>query len=225
MCDRAFPGYRWKAGTDGRYKKTEICLTCAKLKNVCQTCLLDLEFGLPTQLRDAALPEDQRVDIPESEGNRNYFNKVAERKVEQGLLPYGKTNYTSNIIATLARTQPNFKRNRAHVCSFWMKGSCNRGDKCPYRHELPDEDTELSKQSIKDRYYGKNDPVADKLMTKYNEKTKEKEKRKLKSEGDEEIKDKPTKKPKKGDYETPFTYPSMDPQRMGSVVKVSKEIQ
>ena len=28
-----------------RYKKTEVCQTCAKLKNVCQTCLLDLEYG------------------------------------------------------------------------------------------------------------------------------------------------------------------------------------
>jgi len=28
-----------------RYKKTEICQTCAKLKNACQTCILDLENG------------------------------------------------------------------------------------------------------------------------------------------------------------------------------------
>lgn len=33
-------------GRGARYKKTEICQTCAKLKNVCQTCLLDLEYGI-----------------------------------------------------------------------------------------------------------------------------------------------------------------------------------
>ena len=33
-----------------RYKKTEVCQTCAKTKNVCQTCLLDLEYGLPVQV-------------------------------------------------------------------------------------------------------------------------------------------------------------------------------
>ena len=29
-----------------RFKKTEVCQTCAKLKNVCQTCLLDLDYGM-----------------------------------------------------------------------------------------------------------------------------------------------------------------------------------
>lgn len=28
-----------------RFKKTEVCQTCSKIKNVCQTCLLDLEYG------------------------------------------------------------------------------------------------------------------------------------------------------------------------------------
>ena len=28
-----------------RYKKTEVCQTCSKLKNICQTCLFDLEYG------------------------------------------------------------------------------------------------------------------------------------------------------------------------------------
>lgn len=28
-----------------RFKKTEVCQTCSKMKNVCQTCLLDLEYG------------------------------------------------------------------------------------------------------------------------------------------------------------------------------------
>ena len=34
-----------------RFKKTEVCQTCAKLKNVCQTCMLDLEYGLPVQVQ------------------------------------------------------------------------------------------------------------------------------------------------------------------------------
>ena len=46
-----------------------------------------------------------------------------------------------------------------------MKGECKRGEECPYRHEKPtDPDDPLADQNIKDRYYGINDPVADKLL-------------------------------------------------------------
>jgi pre-mRNA-splicing factor RBM22/SLT11 len=46
-----------------------------------------------------------------------------------------------------------------------VKGECKRGEECPYRHEKPtDPDDPLSDQNIKDRYYGTNDPVADKLL-------------------------------------------------------------
>jgi pre-mRNA-splicing factor RBM22/SLT11 len=63
-------------GAGMRFKKTEICQTCAKLKNCCQTCLLDLQYGLPVAVRDAAL---QRKDMaPSSEINREYFAQNAE---------------------------------------------------------------------------------------------------------------------------------------------------
>ncbi len=51
ICTRPFTIFRWCPGAKMRYKKTEVCQTCAKLKNVCQTCLLDLEYGLPIQVR------------------------------------------------------------------------------------------------------------------------------------------------------------------------------
>lgn len=56
-----------------------------------------------------------------------------------------------------------YKRNRPHLCSFYAKGECTRGDACPFRHELP-VDNELSRQNIKDRFHGRNDPVAKKLL-------------------------------------------------------------
>ncbi len=63
-----------------RFKKTEICQTCSKLKNVCQTCLLDLEFGLPVQVRDEAL---QITDtIPKGQVNKEYFTQNAEAQVK-----------------------------------------------------------------------------------------------------------------------------------------------
>lgn len=67
------------------------------------------------------------------------------------------------MLKQLARTDPFYKRNRPHVCSFFVKGECNRGSECPYRHEKP-VDNELAHQNIQDRYHGRNDPVAKKIM-------------------------------------------------------------
>lgn len=86
-----------------------------------------------------------------------------------------------DMLKQLARTDPYYKRNRPHLCSFYAKGDCNRGSECPYRcvispsfsherttdivtsHEMPVQN-ELSKQNIQDRYHGRSDPVAQKIM-------------------------------------------------------------
>lgn len=151
-----------------RFKKTEVCQTCSRLKNVCQTCLLDLEYGLPIQVRDAALKV--KDDIPRSEVNKEYYVQNIDNEISKGDLttPAGslaKSIAASDLLMKLARTAPYYKRNRPHICSFWVKGECKRGEECPYRHERPtDPDDPLADQNIKDRYYGVNDPVADKLM-------------------------------------------------------------
>lgn len=168
ICTRPFTIFRWCPGARMRFKKTEICQTCAKLKNVCQTCLLDLEYGLPIQVRDAAL---KIVDkLPQSDVNKEYYiQKIeAELKNDDGTSAagtVGKSLSASEMLTKLARTQPYYKRNQPHICSFWVKGECKRGEECPYRHDKPNEpDDPLSEQNIKDRYYGRNDPVADKIM-------------------------------------------------------------
>ena len=73
------------------------------------------------------------------------------------------------MLAKLARTTPYYKRNLPHICSFFVKGTCNRGAECPYRHEMPPEESDLSKQNIKDRYYGVNDPVAKRILARATE--------------------------------------------------------
>ena len=67
-----------------RFKTTVICQTCAKIKNVCQTCLLDLEYGLPTQVRDTALGVES--EAPTSDINREYYAQNMESKVRGILL-------------------------------------------------------------------------------------------------------------------------------------------
>ena len=81
ICARPFTVFRWRPGRDARYKKTEICQTCCKLKNVCQVCLLDLEYGLPVQVRDTALAINSNDAIPRSDVNREYFAEEHDRRV------------------------------------------------------------------------------------------------------------------------------------------------
>ncbi|KAG8959246.1 Pre-mRNA-splicing factor slt11 [Tulasnella sp. 408] len=163
-CTRPFTVFRWNPGQGMRFKTTVICQTCAKVKNVCQTCLLDLEYGLPVQVRDTALALKNQA--PTSDINREYYAQNMERDMEgSGGLPDTRRANSAGkeMLKSLARTDPYYKRNRPHICSFFVKGECKRGTECPYRHELP-EKNELSNQNIKDRYYGRNDPVAKKIL-------------------------------------------------------------
>ena len=57
ICDRPFDLYKWRMEHTPILNKTEICLTCAKIKNVCQCCLKDTQFDIPYYIRDAALSQ------------------------------------------------------------------------------------------------------------------------------------------------------------------------
>ncbi|KRY38626.1 Pre-mRNA-splicing factor RBM22, partial [Trichinella spiralis] len=172
ICNRPFTIFRWCPGRNMRYKRTEVCQTCSKLKNVCQTCLLDLEYGLPVQVRDYAL--GVKDDIPKTGANKDFFIQAAQREIDKsdgttlaGPLAELVDQRPNELLNKLARTNPYYDRNRPHICSFWVKGECRRGEECPYRHEKPtDPDDPLSVQNIRDRYYGSKDPVADKLLNK-----------------------------------------------------------
>ncbi|KAI8138047.1 hypothetical protein BJV82DRAFT_632404 [Fennellomyces sp. T-0311] len=164
ICSRPFTVFRWLPGTNMRYKKTEICQICARLKNVCQTCVLDLQYGLPVQVRDEAL--NIQSEAPNSDVNRQYYaqNIAGKDTSTNNYDPAKATPESREILRRLARSEPYYKRNRPHICSFFVKGECTRGDECPYRHEVPG-DAELAQQNIKDRYYGTNDPVASKMLS------------------------------------------------------------
>ncbi|CEH17829.1 pre-mrna-splicing factor slt11 [Ceraceosorus bombacis] len=185
ICDRPFTVFRWNPGSGMRFKKTELCTTCAKIKNVCQTCVLDLQYGLPVQVRDTAMGLQNQM--PSGEKNKLYYvqrleAQAAEQGGDQSLLPSSgpASRAGSDLLKQLSRQRGNpmgaapsgsaggtssdpYRRNRSHLCSFYAKGNCTRGDACPFRHELP-VDNELSKQNIKDRYLGRNDPVAKKIL-------------------------------------------------------------
>ncbi|CAM9840530.1 unnamed protein product [Ascophyllum nodosum] len=164
ICERPYTVFRWKAGTKGRIKSTQLCQTCAKLKNACQTCVLDLQYGLPIEVRDKFLDEEDRLQIPGSDANREYMTQVHEKQLAETGNPYTNKPLNQKLLR-MARSTPYYKRNMPHKCSFYAKGECNRGAKCPFLHEMPtDRADPLAHQNIRDRFYGQDDPVAAKMM-------------------------------------------------------------
>mmetsp|Transcript_14838 Transcript_14838/g.21227 ORF Transcript_14838/g.21227 Transcript_14838/m.21227 type:complete len:449 (+) Transcript_14838:48-1394(+) len=202
ICEVPFTVFAWQAGTKGRLKRVEICRTCAQTKNVCQVCIFDLKYGLPVQVRDRVLREEaangggssgshvSALAVPQSDANRSWYNAQNERMLAQ--------NGTSSVVdaihsnpraaarlASMARMEPRYERNLAKLCTFFARGECDRGSSCPFRHEMPrDRNDPLSKQNTKDRFYGQNDPVADRMIGRQKENA-EKRRKEARERGDQ----------------------------------------
>ena len=115
-----FQGFRWKAGTNGRFKETmvttfcmqillnvcevmtvkrnfiikftQVCIQVAQHRNICQACLNDMQYGLPVGVRDKLLKE----------GKLN--NQMMVIHIVINLLCTHDMNPTSQIGLTLALT-------------------------------------------------------------------------------------------------------------------------
>lgn len=114
ICTRPFTIFRWKADRTARQKCTNICLTCARLKNCCQHCMLDLSFGLPITVRDAALK--MVAPGPKSDINRQYYAQEHEKEIEEGrgaMEAYEKTDEKAReLLSRLAKSEPYYKKQR-----------------------------------------------------------------------------------------------------------------
>ncbi|KAA8568155.1 hypothetical protein MFRU_034g00140 [Monilinia fructicola] len=116
ICTRPFTVFQWKADRTARSKRTNICLTCARLKNCCQCCMLDLSFGLPIVVRDAALK--MIAPGPQSEVNREYYAQNHEKEIEEGkgMEEYEKTDEKAReLLRRLANSQPYFRKGRKMI--------------------------------------------------------------------------------------------------------------
>lgn len=113
ICTRPFTVFRWSSDRTSRFKKTNICLTCARLKNCCQCCMLDLSFGLPIAIRDAALK--LVAQGPNSAINKEYYAQNHEGALQNGEIPeeYEKTDTAArDLLKRLAHSEPYYKRRR-----------------------------------------------------------------------------------------------------------------
>lgn len=152
-----------------RFRRTEICQTCCRLKNVCQSCILDLQYALPVQIRDGIL--QVKDACPQNEANREYFlakNAAKLARNDVSLVDYDSTDPAAKaILEQLSQKHADRKsvqeRNLPPPCSFYAKGTCKRGSECPYRHVLV-ADRPSSLKSYRDRYYGSEDPASEAIL-------------------------------------------------------------
>jgi pre-mRNA-splicing factor RBM22/SLT11 len=170
VCETPFTVFAWQAGSKGRMKRVEICRSCAQAKNVCQVCIYDLQYGLNVKVRDRILKEHgsggATSAVPQSSANRAWYTAQQERALAQGQNMVGDVNSLAAAkLQEMANMEPRYERNMAKLCSFFARGECNRGSSCPFRHEMPrDRNDPFSNQHTKDRFYGTNDPVANKIL-------------------------------------------------------------
>ena len=123
ISKRPYTKFRWRPGSDARYKSTIICQEVAKQKNVCQVCLLDLKHNLPVQVRDQ-LSNAVVEDIPESDVGVEYQLALKQSRGELGAqFKDGDLNEDDNL-ARLTRTTPYYKVRRPSLSTNTCLASC-----------------------------------------------------------------------------------------------------
>lgn len=138
----------------GRYKETIVCISVARERNICQTCLNDMKYGLPVGVRDQLLAQQaasqELVTVPKSDiGTRYFYENQSQMSEYTGVgsasesipdaMRHAAESRQLDIFAQArqkieARSSTAF-RNLPKLCSFWVHGQCTRVAKksCPFR--------------------------------------------------------------------------------------------
>ena len=127
ITGKAFQAFSWKPA-GGRQKETIISYKVAKERNICQTCLNDMKYGVPAGIRD-------QLEAAESSG------LIVETPQGLVLTEKGASSAIGMTLQTLKKSQEAAARgtvafrNLVKLCSFWVAGTCTRvvGKTCPFR--------------------------------------------------------------------------------------------
>ena len=162
ISGRPYTAFRWQPGSEARYKETIIAPEVAIAKNVCQVCLMDMEYNLPVAVRDklmgagsscaggAGNSESGCIAAPTSDVNKEYYWENQKQMLAEGTLEGvgssagggggGKMIKSFEKLAALSRNHgasntPHYDRNLPKLCSFWCLQTCTRvvNSACPYR--------------------------------------------------------------------------------------------
>ena len=85
-------------------KKTIVCGTCLRVRNCCQSCMVDVYFKIPLEIRDAALKmaDIENPYLMEQSQNREVKALMAEKKENKGFKTEGQREKAQEILNTLA---------------------------------------------------------------------------------------------------------------------------
>lgn len=106
MCVRPMNVFKWQPDKGTSKKKTEICSVCSTSGNLCQTCILDLKFGLPSQLRDAVLNQVGNGGVSGgelSDVNRLYSLQNSQALIENNEDPMFEIDASNERLLNIAR--------------------------------------------------------------------------------------------------------------------------
>lgn len=156
-----YQAFKWKAGPGGRFKETLISHTVAAERNICQTCLNDMVYGVPVGVRDRLLQQQpqeahNQVSLPTSStsavGVRFHYQQQealvrsgqAASQQQLGILEQQANVAPSRQLTQFTQAMQRAQeanggkvafRNLPKLCSFWLNGTCTRvvRGSCPYR--------------------------------------------------------------------------------------------
>lgn len=147
LCTRPFTVYRWHSNADSstKMRKTIICQTCSSVKSCCQSCMLDIYYGISIDIRDTALKMAglDKLVLQGSEVTKNREVKaIMADKYEEKLKSQGdedKQQLARDLLLKLSSRLKEQKQKKPSK-SVTTSGKLKLADKLPFSNLITKSD-------------------------------------------------------------------------------------